>query len=218
MSNVIKYVLLTDGSSDTVLLPILDWLLGQKSEATPEGQWADLRGLPNPQDQRLSSLALKIYRAVIAYPCDILFIHRDSEKQGRRQRLDEIDQAIEEVERKIALPLYIAVVPVRMQEAWLLIDEIAIRQAVGNPNGRARLDIPRFRDLESLTDPKETLHTLLKTASELGPARLKRFRPEQAVHRIVDYIDDWSPLRTLSAFQALEADIQRLIEEQSWKT
>ncbi|BAZ12137.1 hypothetical protein NIES4071_39650 [Calothrix sp. NIES-4071] len=38
----------------------------------------------------------------------------------------------------------------------------------------------------------------------------------ERVHRVSELIDDFSPLRTLPAFQALEADIQQIIQEQNW--
>jgi hypothetical protein len=36
----------------------------------------------------------------------------------------------------------VCVVPVRMMEAWLLIDEMAIRRVAGNPNGRIPIELP----------------------------------------------------------------------------
>ncbi len=60
----------------------------------------------------------------------------------------------------------ILIVPVRMQEPWLLFDEQAIRWAAGNPGGKTALALPRLTQLESLPDPKETLYGLLVTASE----------------------------------------------------
>ena len=48
----IRYTLLSDGSSDKALLPILSWLLYQHCpEYAIQSQWADLGRLPKPPKQ-----------------------------------------------------------------------------------------------------------------------------------------------------------------------
>lgn len=74
----------------------------------------------------------------------------------------------------------ILIVPVRMQEPWLLFDEQAIRRAAGNPGGKTALPLPRLTQLESLPDPKETLYGLLVAASEHQGRRRGRFNPSRA--------------------------------------
>jgi hypothetical protein len=50
-----------------------------------------------------------------------------------------------------------------MTEAWLLIDEKAIREAAGNPKGRQPLNLPKPSKTEELSDPKETLKPIFRT-------------------------------------------------------
>ena len=92
----------------------------------------------------------KIQAAVKWYPCDLLFIHRDAEGQSLLERKAEIDEAVSLACKTVAIPPAIAVVPVRMTEAWLLFDIPAIRAAAGNPNGSVDLDLPRLADVEGL--------------------------------------------------------------------
>jgi hypothetical protein len=47
-----------------------------------------------------------------------------------------------------------------MTEAWLLIDETALRTAAGAPGGRQIVNLPPSRELESLADPKTLLGSL----------------------------------------------------------
>ena len=103
-----------------------------------------------------------------------------------------------------------------MQEAWLLFDEAAIRHAADNPRGRMPLTIPPLKKLEEIPDPKDLLWNQLSIASGLRPGRLRRFDPAARIHRLGDLIEDFSPLRRLSAFQALEEDLRKLFEERSW--
>jgi hypothetical protein len=98
-----------------------------------------------------------------------------------------------------------------MQEAWLLFDERAIRHAAANRNGRIPLDMPHLRHLESIADPKAVLHELLRAASELSGRRRKKFRVEQAVFRVSQFIDDFRPLRELSAFSAFENETREVL-------
>ena len=82
----------------------------------------------------------------------------------------------------------VCVVPVRMQEAWLLIDEAALRRAAGNPNGTQPLAMPDVQRLEELTDPKQLISELLRQASELQGRRLERFNWRSSVHRVAEMI------------------------------
>ncbi len=45
----LRYTLVSDGSSDRALLPILSWLLQEHRVLCPiQAEWADLRLLPHP--------------------------------------------------------------------------------------------------------------------------------------------------------------------------
>ncbi|MEH2006809.1 hypothetical protein [Nostoc sp.] len=208
------YTLLSDGSSDKALMPILTWLLrAHQVECAIQSNWADLRRLPKPPKKLLP----RIINSLELYPCDLLFIHRDAEREPREKRITEILEALEEVVKKsVVVPPHICVIPVRMQEAWLLFDEAALRKAAGNPRGRQPLQLPDICKLEQLPDPKDILYGLLYEASELTGRRLKQFSVNQRVHRLAELIDDFSPLRALSAFQLLETEIQQVIKTQGW--
>jgi hypothetical protein len=109
--------------------------------------------------------------------------------------------------RPFSIP-HVCVIPVRMTEAWLMFDETAIRRASGNPNGNVPLDLPPLKNLESLADPKEVLHKALCKASQRHGRRLKKWRPDEAVAWITHHAGDFSPLRQLPAFAALEEDVK----------
>jgi hypothetical protein len=96
------------------------------------------------------------------------------------------------------------VIPVRMQEAWLLHDEPALRLAAGCPAGTVALNLPALHRVESVPDPRGTLYEALKRASQSRGRKLRKFRPIVAAHRLADLIEDWSPLCELPAYQRLE--------------
>ena len=196
---IIRYTLLGDGPSDRRLTRVIDWVLGTATTASTAGAWADLRFLP----QRPRGLRARVQSAVDYYPCDILFIHRDAERDTHASRKAEIAQATDPLD----LPQTVHVIPVRMQEAWLLVDEAAIRKAAGNPRGRMRLDLPKVPQLESVSDPKAILTQALRDASGLSGRRLQRLDVGDAASRVADLISTFAPLRQLAAFRAMEQEV-----------
>ena len=115
----LRATLVTDETSDVVLLPVLQWLMRQLTRVDFEIRWADPRAFPeNPR-----SLAARLAVATQEYPGQLLFVHRDAEKQDPITRYQEI-AAANRTGRN-----HVCVVPVRMQEAWLLHDEAALREA-----------------------------------------------------------------------------------------
>ena len=207
----ISFALLSDGSSDAALFHVLVWLLRQHVEphVSVQSQWADLRRFPNSPRTLANSIAM----TARLYPADVLFVHRDAEGEPAEDRYAEIDAAVEEAKRKGGCPPYLAVVPVRMQEAWLLFDEAAIRRAAGNPRGTCRLNLPLPENVESMPDPKNVLHETLRQACELRGRRLKKFNVGRATHRLAEYMESFAALRRLSAFQRLEADVAGVIRD-----
>jgi len=151
--------------------------------------------------------------AVDLSPCDVLFVHRDAEREPHATRRAQIDAA---VAQQPSLPPVVGVVPVRMQEAWLLVDEGAIRQAAGNPNGTQPLGLPLLARLEDLPDPKAMLYEVLREASGLSGRRRREVPVRQHATRIPEFIEDFSPLRRLAAFQVLEAAVAHLVAAQGW--
>lgn len=205
----LTYTLLADGPTDKRLIPLLTWLLREHlPDYALQPLWADLRRLPK-QPKHLTE---KIITSVALYPCDLLFIHRDAENEPMQHRVQEIHTAKTAAGEKAVMP-FICVVPIRMQEAWLLFDEAAIRQAAGNPNGREPLTLPQLSKIESLVDPKADLYKLLRDASGLSGHRRQRVPVAHYAYRVADLIDDFSPLRALSAFQALETAVAQVITE-----
>ena len=202
----LRFTLVADGPSDRALLPVLTWLLRQHCEGVSiQPEFSDLRWLPNPPQ----GLFRRIDKSMELYPCDLLFVHRDAEGESVEKRQDEIRAALERSERGKTLPV-VCVVPVRMQEAWLLIDESALKRAAGNPENRQRLSMPPVKRLEDLPDPKRVLHDLLREASDCrGPRRLKNFNRDlgKCVQLVAEHIGDFGLLRGLTAFRELENQV-----------
>ncbi len=208
---VLRHTLVSDGATDANLIPIIDWSLKQIGVSLSEGVRAEFRRLHQPPN----GLAERLVKAIELHPCDVLFVHRDAEGQSSETRIAEIREAFATIPHGVQPPA-VAVIPVRMLEAWLCFDERAIRNAAGNPSGRSPLGLPSLKRVESRPDPKEDLRKALLAACERSGRRLKKFDTSAAFWRIVDYIEDFSPLRELSAFQSFERSITAL-KDNGWK-
>ncbi len=208
----LRYTLVTDGTSDRALMPLLRLLLSQSGTLLPLSEaWADPQRLP----ASAQGLKARLQHAIDLYPCDLLFVHRDAERQDPQLRYEEITDALAGLD---APPPVICVVPVRMTEAWLLTDKIAIRRAADNPNGKIHLSLPALDTVEGIPDPKQKLLELLRTASEKSGRRLDQFKRDEVTRRlrVAELTVDISPLQRLTAFQRLQSELQQLMQFQGW--
>jgi len=189
-------------------MPLLDWTLQRFTSQVFSGEIYFRSGL---------SLSEKILDAVEKAPCNLLFIHRDSDGVAPDNRYAEIAKAQQDA--LVELP-HVCVVPVRMMEAWLLFDSATLRQAAGNRNGRIPLNLPALSHLEEIADPKSLLHEALQTASGHTGRRLNEFKKQLpvAMLRIAQLTDDFSPLLRLPAFQRLQDDVLAIVREQGWES
>lgn len=208
MMHTLRYTLIADGSSDSTLLSIIRWSLNSLyPKLATEACFADFRLLPHPP----KTLEEKARRAASLFPYDILFVHRDAEFTDNNM----IEIRMQEIKEAIGAHVFehtVCIVPVKMMETWLLISEEAIKQAAGNRNYKQAIALPSPKNLEREANPKQTLHTILKTASGLTGRRLSAFNVHQAVHLVAEYTQDYSPLRQLQAYRAFEEDLQNKVE------
>lgn len=186
--------LIGEGSSDRCLIPILEWLLSGLTDADLVVRWID-----TSRAHTDGTLRQKVEVALRLDSSDLLFVHRDADGTGGGPRYAEIGAAA-------GSHPHVPVVPVRMSEAWLLLDEAAIRAAAGSPRGRAALALPPPGRVEALADPKTTLHAAIIAASGLTGRRRDKLDVSAAVHRVAALTTDWAPLRALPAFRRLEQD------------
>ncbi len=194
---IYTYTLLTDGSSDEALLPVIDWLIEQHfTDMRFQSQF--VRDLGKVGNDLLS----RIDATLRQFPCDILIRHRNAEKESHALRYAEVKCAGE-----LRTQCYVPVVPVRMTEAWMLSDECAIRAAAGNRYGKTALDIPEKTQWESLKDPKQVLLDALATASEKSGRALQKFQAQRHRHGVTRLTKSFSALRGLHAFDAFEREL-----------
>ncbi|MFK3980911.1 hypothetical protein ACI2K4_11100 [Micromonospora sp. NPDC050397] len=142
---------------------------------------------------------------------DFVVVHRDADNAGYDARRREICYAVESLATN---PEIVPVIPVRMTEAWLLLDEAAIRLVAGNPRGKADLGLPKPREVESQPDPKSTLASALLRAADVAGRRRDRLakRFNQNRKQLLERLDRNGPVAQLSSWKQLVADVDSIVE------
>src|SRR5689334_24837830 len=137
-----RALLLADGPSDEPLgLHVAR--LAARHDCELDVVAPDLRRLASPPGRRV----VDRLRAVFDFDdgFDLVIVHRDAENQSPQTRREEVSAAIKEVRE--GLPV-LPVIPVRMTDAWLLVDEAAIRRIAGRPSGTGPLGLPAVGQVE----------------------------------------------------------------------
>jgi hypothetical protein len=206
----VHFVLVGEGSSDEGLIPHLENLCIAAGADEVTGTAPDFDRLPEPCGR---SVADKLRAVLQLEPeANLIFIHRDADAREPTGRLQEIQSAVEEVGVQSR---WVPVVPVQETEAWLLLDEKAIRTVAENPSGRVRLNLPRPAQVERLADPKSRLQEAILTASGAAGRRLERLRaafPQQRL-LLLSRLPIGGPLEQVSSWRRVREGIQAVLHQ-----
>ena len=160
--------------------------------------------LPPPPRKTVSDKLQAVKDLGGAY--DLIVLHRDADREGRSPRLAEIDEAVRKVMPDVP---HVPIIPIRMTEAWLLLEEGQIREVAGSPNGRVSLNLPRPKQVESVADPKSVLRQTLALASGLSGRRLQQFNNRFPQHRaqLLERINPDGPIRDVPSWRDFNTDL-----------
>jgi hypothetical protein len=201
----ISSILVADGSSDRMLIPVIQNAL---KELYPAVAFSDIVF----SAAKGHTLGERIAKTIEQYSCDLLFVHRDAEKQPPYKRLEEIELAVGGKFRQKT----IAIVPVRMTEAWLLCDEDAIRCAVGNENGVSELALPAIAKIESC-EAKNVLDAALTAAVDHNARRRRKFYPQDYRYRVAELCTSRDKLLRLASYKSFEDRLKFVVKALVWK-
>lgn len=115
--------------------------------------------VPRQQDQRREHCILRAARHV--YGCHALIVHSDADDKTSDRAMSERIQPgfdlVSHTNEDVCKHL-IPVIPVRMVEAWMLADHLALREVIGTDISPQNLGLPnRPAEVERDADPKRTL-------------------------------------------------------------
>lgn len=204
----IDFVFIGEGPSDEGLVSHLEMLCIEAGAVEVTGIAPDFARIPGLVGR---SVTEKIRATMQLEPnANLYFVHRDSDSPDATPRYREIDEAV------INCGLtkeHVAVIPVQETEAWLLLDEAAIRVVAGKPSGRTKLNLPMLSSVENLANPKERLQDALIRASGTSGRRLDKFRAQFPTHRrlLLQRLSPNGPVTELSAWRRMRADIDNAL-------
>jgi hypothetical protein len=196
-----RFVFCGEGNSDEALVSVIERLIIELGADRAEGQ--SLRPPTKPVGERLRWLAEQAGSSFDAW-----FIHRDADGPNAALRATEFEVPMDALHRARVIP----VIPVQETEAWLLLDEPAIRRVVGRPRGTNSLKLPPAQRVEYTSNPKEHLWRALEAAADRqGRRRLTdRDRSDYRYQLLYDLdVRPDAPVRALPAFAAL---VDRVVE------
>ncbi|MEZ6132435.1 MAG: hypothetical protein R3C59_27540 [Planctomycetaceae bacterium] len=121
----LRFTLLGDGSSDEALIRHLDRLIRRHvaNDVAVESNWADLRGLLN----RPTSLKARLVAALDYFR--VTSCLKNEAKGKPQKRIQRPQSGIKAAWNEAACSVESRLFLVRMSEAWLLTEEMAIRKA-----------------------------------------------------------------------------------------
>lgn len=101
----------------------------------------------------------------------------------------------------------------RSTEAWLLLNEAAIRRVAGNPRGSQPLQLPKPSQVENVSDPKEALRRALADASGKQGRRLRTVRKSFGQHRriLLEQLPVGGALEQVPAWRRLERRVSAFV-------
>lgn len=201
-------VFVAEGTSDMPISDIVEDLFFERGTAVH---------LSKPDFNRLEKVSKDVRSRLLAgrtladNSIDFFVVHRDADNAGPTARRREIEEAVAAL---TPTPALVPVIPVRMTEAWLLLDESAIRTVAGNPRGRTRLDLPKLHEVERHPDPKALLRKCLLDAAEVTGRRRDRMAARFSQHRaqLLERLDRKGPVIQLSSWKELVADIDAVVD------
>ena len=193
MNRQITFTVVADGGTDRVLVPIIRWAIHRLDQEVD---------ILEPEFVKRSGSVAEFFESYNSTTM-LVFAHRDAENSAVETRLREFDQ--------VFLDGVVPIVPVRMSEAWLLIDGSAIARAADSPN--AGVAVPKLSRIEQIADPKTELEQLLfKAAGSPTGRRGKNFRRSMVSRRVnlASLISDYSPLEKLNAFAKFQISLAQV--------
>lgn len=206
----IHFVLVGEGRSDEGLISHIERLLIRHGATEVTGTAPDFGMIPGHVGHLVVD---KLRMAMQLEPtANLIIIHRDADDRNPEPRYAEISIAVENL---LLDRQWVAVVPVQETEAWLLLDEAAIRAVAGNPNGRTELALPSATRVEQVVNPKEVLATALLAASELTGRRAQKFRNRIAAKKkqLLEQLPIGGELESVQSWRRFRDDLATAVHQ-----
>ncbi len=207
----LRFALIAEGRTEEALLGHLEVMCLREGAQVVEGFWANELLALHDTGKTVAAQVQVLLR--LDPSIDLVFIHRDSDARVDEPRRAEIAEGVAASGHST---VYVPIVPIQETEAWLLLDESAIRRVVANEHGTEDLGLPRPGQAERRAGPKRVLLEALRRASKPGRGRTIDNRAFGRLRReLLQNLDIDGDINQLAAWQNLLRDLQTALAELS---
>jgi len=111
----------------------------------------------------------------------------------------------------------VPIIPIQMTEAWMLVDHIALQDAIGTVMTARDLGLPpKAKLVENDSDPKQTLHLVLQKANAHRPRRQRHNQASLSMlYSILGRQINLERLRQVPSYQQFETDLTGTLKKLS---
>jgi Domain of unknown function (DUF4276) len=179
MKKSLVLALFAEGASDNRFLPPIILRTAEELIAKYGQDTVDVLEpviVPKPRDEHRHDCILAAARYACGYHA--LVVHSDADdrtsERAKAQRIQPGFDLVSSTEEMVCKHL-IPIIPVQMVEAWMLADDIALREIIGTEMSPQNLGLPSRPALVEIdANPKETLNGVIRRATSNYPARRRQ--------------------------------------------
>jgi len=150
---------------------------------------------------------------------NVLCVHVDaddkSDKKVTQLKLDPAFMAIEKLHENVSCKILVAIIPIRMTEAWMLADTDLLKDEIGTDLSNTHLGISRSPEL--ITVPKKNIEIALSIAQAHLPKRRKKILIEDLYQPIGQKVT-MEKLETLSSFNKFKTSVEEALRKLNYLT
>ena len=111
----------------------------------------------------------------------------------------------------------VPIIPIQMTEAWMLVDHMALQDAIGTEMTARDLGLPpKARLVENDSDPKKTLHFVLQKANAHRPRRQRHNQASlSTLYSLLGREINLERLQQVPSYQQFESDLTDTLKKLS---
>jgi len=216
--NTIIFALYAEGRTDERFLPLIiqrtaiDILIRRGKKIVYVADPAVLV-LENPEPSSRAERILRAAQQASGYHA--LIVHADADHPTAYQAMKEriqpgFERVLTERDKNEVCRQLVPIIPIRMTEAWMLADIEALQEVIGTDLDAERLGISKKRNIESDTDPKQTIKEAVRNAEANSSPRRRRIKLASLYEPLAGRIR-LERLQSLSAYRQFADDLTKTL-------
>lgn len=205
MSNILQIAITTEGPTDNRFLPFIiqktfENLALDCNSYIEVYEPQEIEKISGPFVKSAITISKKYnYFQIICIHCDADDHSEDNVLKTKiTPTIDGINSSSEDCCKNI-----VAVIPIYMTEAWMLANPTLLSKRIDSSMSVSDLGLPKISQVETITDPKQTIINAINISEKQGRRRSKKLSISQLYSPISKELN-LEDLRNLKSFQVFE--------------